>query len=256
MIRLSRPIALALSVLALLVVDPFVASAQPPPSLSEISERLDDLYRSRASIARMEIEIVTPNRTRSMRIRAWSRGENRSLIRIEAPARERGTATLRRDRNLWNFLPRISRTIRVPPSMMLSGWMGSDLTNDDLVRSSSLEDDFDGSVVGPDPEGRGWLIRYEARPGTVGLWRRIETVVNQAGTIPIESRYYDRRMRLARTMTYSEVREMDGRRIPTVLTIQPNDRPGHRTVMRYVDLDFDASVSESTFSLSELEQQR
>jgi outer membrane lipoprotein-sorting protein len=231
--------------------------AQPaPPSLDEVTRRLDDLYRSRGTIARVEMTAVTPRQTRTLRMRIWSRGQERALIVIESPSREAGTATLRRDRNLWNYLPRISRTIRVPPSMMLSSWMGSDLTNDDLTQSSSYRDDFTGQVVGRSSSPRGWLVRYDARQGVVGLWRRIEFVVSDDGALPLEARFFDRRMRLARTMRYLDVREMGGRRIPTRVVIEPHDREGHRTEMRYLSIQFDANVSESTFSLTELERRR
>ena len=91
---------------------------------------------------------------------------------------------------------------------------------------------------------------------TVGLWRKIEFIVNDAGTLPLEARYYDRRNRLARTMRFTEVREMDGRTIPTRMIVEPHDREGHRTEFRYVEMDFDADVGESTFSLSQLERRR
>ncbi len=233
------------------------AAAQEPerPSLEQVTRALDDLYRSSASVARVEITVVTPRNTRNMRMRMWSRGEERALIVIESPARERGTATLRRERNLWNYLPRISRTIRVPPSMMLSSWMGTDLTNDDLTRSSSYADDFHGQIVGRSERG-GWTIRYDAREGVVGLWRRIEFDVNAEGTLPVAARYFDRRMQLARVMRFEDVRELDGRRIPTRMILEPRDREGHRTELRYLEMDFDADVPESTFSLTQLERQR
>ena len=231
------------------------AAAPRPPDVREVARRQDDLYTSAASVARVEMTTVTPRRSRTLRMRMWSRGRTKALILIEAPARDAGTATLRIERNLWNYLPRISRTIRVPPSMMLSRWMGSDVTNDDLTRSSSWVDDFEGRVVGRTRNGRGWLVRYDARRGTVGLWRRVETVVDDA-LLPIRSRFFDRRGRLARTMEFRDVREMGGRRIPTRIVITPNDRPGHRTELRYLEIDFDADMPESTFSLSQLERRR
>ncbi|MCZ7685986.1 MAG: outer membrane lipoprotein-sorting protein [Sandaracinaceae bacterium] len=252
-----RPLLRALFAASLALALASAAAAQPaPPALDEITRRLDDLYRSTGSIARVEMTAVTPRQTRALRMRIWTRGENRALIVIESPSREAGTATLRRDRNLWNYLPRISRTIRVPPSMMLSSWMGSDLTNDDLTQSSSYREDFTGRVVGRSERPRGWLVRYDAREGVVGLWRRIDFVVSDDGSLPIESRFFDRRMRLARTLRYEDVREMDGRRIPTRMVIVPHDREGHRTELRYLSMDFDANVSESTFSLTELERRR
>jgi hypothetical protein len=129
-------LALAGPALASLVATGARAQAAPP-TLDAISTHLDGLYRSTGTIARIELTVVTPRQSRTRRMQSWSRGEDRALIVIEAPAREAGTATLRRDHNLWNYLPRISRTMRVPPSMILSSWMGSDFTNDDLTQSSS-----------------------------------------------------------------------------------------------------------------------
>jgi outer membrane lipoprotein-sorting protein len=255
--HLARVLALAVALAGVPLVGAQEAPSEAaPPDLDAISERLDDLYSSTASISRVELTVTTPRRTRNMRLRIWTRGEERALIVVESPSRERGTATLRRDRNLWNYLPRISRTVRVPPSMMLGSWMGSDLTNDDLTRSSSFREDFEGRVVGRDESGRGWLVRYDAREGVVGLWRRVEYVVNDDATIPVEARYFDRRMRLSRIMRFEDVQEMDGRRIPTRMVIEPQDREGHRTELRYVEMDFDANVPSSTFSLTQLERRR
>jgi len=234
------------------------ASAQPagPPDIDRIVHHLDDLYLSRSSIARVEMTVTTPRQSRTIRMKVWTRGRDKALVVIESPARERGTASLRLDRNLWNYLPRISRTIRAPPSMMLGSWMGSDFTNDDLVHSASLTEDFTAAVAGPSRQPAGWLVRLDARPNLVGLWKRIDYVVSQDGTLPIEARYYDRRMRHARTMKFDQVRELDGRTIPTHMSLTPLDQEGHLTDLRYLDIDFDASVPESTFSLSRLEQSR
>lgn len=246
----------SLLLLTSLALVPAPAAAQDAPSLETITRNIDALFRSTATEARIEVTIVTPRSTRELRMRSWTRGEDRALIVIESPARDEGTATLRRDRSLWNYLPRISRTMRVPPSMMSSSWMGSDLTNDDLTQSSTFRESYDGTVVGRSDSPAGWLVRYEAHEDAVGLWLRVEYVVNDDGTLPIEARFYDRRLELARVMRFEDVREMDGRRIPSRMVIVPVDSEGHRTEMRYLSVDFDADVPESRFSLTELERGR
>lgn len=246
----------SLLLLASLALVPAPTAAQDAPSLEAITRNIDALFRSTATEARIEVTIVTPRSTRELRMRSWTRGEDRALIVIESPARDEGTATLRRDRSLWNYLPRISRTMRVPPSMMSSSWMGSDLTNDDLTQSSTFRESYDGTVVGRSDSPAGWLVRYEAHEDAVGLWLRVEYVVNDDGTLPLEARFYDRRLELARVMRFEDVREMDGRRIPSRMVIVPVDSEGHRTEMRYLSVDFDADVPESRFSLTELERGR
>lgn len=230
------------------------AAAQPaPPDVEAVLTRLDDLYRSKSSIARMDIQVTTTRSTRSLRLKAWTRGEDEALIVIEAPPREEGTATLRVGPNLWNYLPRIARTIRVPPSMMLGSWMGTDFTNDDLVKESSLRKDFSARIDRRSDVPAGWWLRLDVKPGIVGRWARIDTLVSDE-LLPIEERHFDRKGRLARTMVFDEVKVLGGRRLPAHLTLTPADTEGQRTEMRYLDVQFDLNLPDDTFSLSRLER--
>ena len=232
------------------------AAAQPkPPDVNAVLTRLDDLYRSKSSIARIEVLVTGARSARSMRLKAWTRGEDESLIVIDAPAREEGTATLKVGANLWNYLPRIARTIRVPPSMMLGSWMGTDFTNDDLVKESSLRKDFDSRIDHRSESPPGWWIRLDVKPGVVGRWARMDLLVSDEW-LPIEERHFDRKGRLARTMAFDEVKMLGGRKVPAHLTLTPADNPEQRTEMRYLDVQFDAPIPDDTFSLSRLERTR
>ncbi len=240
---------------AALLACPAARAEPPPPDVDRLLDRLDDLYRSKSSIGRMEILVTTPRTTRSMRLKAWTRGEEEVLVVVEAPPRDAGTATLRVGDNLWNGLPRIARTIRVPPSMMMGSWMGTDFTNDDLVKESSLRKDFTARVDRRSQDPPGWWLSLTVKPGVVGRWARIEILVSDA-ELPVEERHFDRKGRLARTMAFDEVKLMGGRRLPVHLTLQPADEPGNRTEMRYLEVQFDVKVPDDTFSLSRLEQNR
>ena len=247
---------LAMLLPALIASAGSVAVVQPrPPDVEALLARLDELYRSTSSIARMEILVTTPRSTRSMRLKAWTRGEDEALIVIEAPPREEGTATLRVGPNLWNYLPRIARTIRVPPSMMLGSWMGTDFTNDDLVKESSLRKDFEGRIERRSEAPQGWWLRLDVKSGIVGRWARIDLLVADDG-LPVEERHYDRKGRLARVLAFDEVKLLGGRRLPAHMTLTPTDVPGQRTEMRYLEAQFDVAIPEDTFSLSRLERSR
>jgi outer membrane lipoprotein-sorting protein len=237
------------------------ASKLTTADIDRILDRLDDLFRSASSIAEVELTVVKPRRTRTMSMKMWTLGEEKALIVIQSPAREKDTATLKVDKNLWNYLPRIGRTIRIPPSMMLGSWMGSDFTNDDLVRDSSLRKDFDARLLGKSAKPAGWAIELKAKEGTVGLWDRIEYVLNPSATLPLEAKYYDRKGRLSRVMQFTDVRQFGKRRIPSRMLLIPIDKTGNpekgrQTQMLYKDIEFDADVPESTFNLSRLEQAR
>jgi outer membrane lipoprotein-sorting protein len=233
----------------------FWAAGPRPPDVEALLQHLDDLYRSKSSIARIQIDVTSTRSTRSMRLRAWTRGEDHVLVLIEAPPREAGTATLRVGNNLWNYLPRIARTIRVPPAAMLGSWMGTDFTNDDLVKESSLRKDFTARIERRSEAPPGWWLTLDVKPGVVGRWARIDVLVSDE-RLPVEERHYDRKGRLARTMRFDDVMVLGGRRLPAHIALVPADTAGQRTDMRYLDVQFDTPLPDDTFSLSRLERVR
>lgn len=252
--RLSLRLVVVAVLIGLCPGAPVTLAAGPgQPDVEALLQHLDDLYRSKSSIARIQIDVTSARTTRSMRLRAWTRGEEEVLVLIEAPPREAGTATLRVGNNLWNYLPKIARTIRVPPAAMLGSWMGTDFTNDDLVKESSLRKDFAARIDRRSDAPAGWWLTLDVKPGVVGRWARIELLVSD-DRLPIEERHYDRKGRLARTMHFDDVKVLGGRRLPARIALVPTDAVGQRTEMRYLDVEFDIALSDDTFSLSRLER--
>ena len=234
---------------------PLTAHAQ---SAREIIDRVDRLMRGESSIARFTMDIRTENWDRSLTLRAWSLGTEHALIRVEAPQKEAGTATLRADQEVWNYLPRVDRTLKLPSSMMAGSWIGSHFTNDDLVKESRLVDDyeieieFEGTRDGVDV----WEFLLVPLPEAPVVWGKIRYQVTKENLLPTWTRYYDESDELIRTLTFSENRMMSSRLVPTVMTIEPADKPGESTVLRYHELDFDVDLDEDYFSLRNLRSGR
>ena len=243
-------------VIAAFLLYNFTGHADAQPDVSQLLKQFDELYESAGTTSQMEITIIKPRKTRTMRLRTWSKGEDHALIVVEAPSRDAGMATLKVGKNLWNYLPKISRTIRVPPSMMMGSWMGSDMTNDDIVRRSSYEKDYTYELIETSDGLSGWTVRLIARPGVAGLWNRVEIVFSRENRLPVQAQFFDRKDRLSRTMRFEEVKMIGGRRIPTFVTIIPEREEGQRTEMRYLHIDFNKKVDDSMFSLSRLERRR
>ena len=234
---------------------PLPAHAQ---SAREIIDRVDQLMRGESSLARVTMDIRTENWDRSLTLRSWSLGTEHALIRVETPQKEAGTATLRAGQEVWNYLPRVDRTIKVPSSMMMGSWMGSHFTNDDLVKESRLIDDYEieieyeGLRDGVDV----WEFLLVPLPEAPVVWGKIHYQVMKQDLLPTWARYYDESDELIRTMTFSEYRVMDSRLLPTVMTVESADKPDETTVVRYHEMEFDTGVDEDFFSLRNLRSAR
>jgi len=224
----------------------------------EIIDRVDRLLRGESSRGRITMEITTEHWSRSLDMEVWSLGVEHSLVRVQSPAREAGTATLKAGQEVWNYLPRVDRTIKVPPSLMMGSWMGSHFTNDDLVKESRIVDDYDFEIsFEGEREGvEVWEFQLTPRPEAPVVWGRIDEQVRKADLMPTWIRYYDEDGDLVRTLTFSDYRTMGGRLVPASMLVIPADKPEEHTVLTYHELDFDISLDENFFSLRNLRARR
>jgi outer membrane lipoprotein-sorting protein len=250
-----RRLSLFTAVFTLLVsVSPAMGQTDP----RDIIVRIDRLLRGDSSRAVATMEVVTEHWERQMTMEMWSLGTDYTLVRLRAPAKEAGTATLMADDNIWNYLPKVDRTIKIPSSMMGGAWMGSHFTNDDLVQESQMIDVYDVEVAF-EGERDGvivWELRLTPKPEAAVVWGHLEFLVGQNDYLPLWAKYYDEDGDLARTMEYSEFREFSGRLVPAVMNMVPADKPDERTTIRYEDLEFDVDVDPSFFSLRTLQSRR
>ncbi len=222
--------------------------APPLPTVSEVTQHLDDLYRSKGSHGVMSMHVKTTQFERTMKIESWSRGEDLALMVIRAPAREAGTATLRTKEGLWNYAPRADRLLRIPSGLLSDSWMGSHFTNDDLMRESSYDDDYTTSLEWHE-EGGKTLLKLVLVPNkdAAVVYTKLLYYVTAEGWIPVRVEYYDE-AEVVRRMDFSDVKEFSGRKIPSVLEIRPSDKPEEFTRVVYESLDLTADVPERSFS--------
>ncbi|MDE2888223.1 MAG: outer membrane lipoprotein-sorting protein [Gemmatimonadota bacterium] len=234
------------------------AGGAPAEEIREIQvlvDRMDRLYRSETSYAELEMEIRTPHWRRTLRMKMWTEGMRKTFVTILAPKKEAGTSTLRVGAEMWNYFPRINKVIKVPPSMMMGSWMGSDFTNDDLVKESSLAVDYQPAfgTTGNDSMYEIVLIPREETPT---VWGRIVLTIRKSDLIPVSYVYFDESGDPMREMTLSGPRDFGGRTLPAVLEMKPLKKEGHRTVIRYLDAQFDRGLPKDTFTRRNLRRRR
>jgi hypothetical protein len=247
--------ALSAGLFLLFAVGPAAVEAQ---TAREILDEVDRLMRGESSRGVVSMEITTEHWARKLDMEVWSLGTEYSLVRVQSPPREAGMATLKADQEVWNYLPRVDRTIKVPPSLMMGSWMGSHFTNDDLVKESRIVDDyefeiaFEGERDGEDI----WEFLLIPKPEAPVVWGRVEYEVRKRDKMPTSVRYYDEDGDLARSMEFSGFVTLGGRLVPARMDVIPADKPEERTTLIYHELDFDIGLDESFFSLRNLRARR
>lgn len=232
------------------------AAEEPARSTREVLDRVDDLFRGKSAHGEMTMTITTAHWMRSLTLEFWSRGEDKSLVRIIAPAKEKGTSTLRVGNELWNYLPKVRRVIKLPSSMMAASWMGSHFTNNDLVKESRMAEEytFEQSFAGERNGEEVIEITCLPKPEAAVVWGKVVVQVRRRDDLPLAIPYYDEHMQLARTMTFSDVKTLGGRQLPAKMTVVPADKPSESTVVDYQSIEFDAPLDDEVFSLRNLQR--
>ncbi len=234
-----------------------VPAQESTPDIETIIKKIDQLYRSETSHAEMEMHIVTPHWERTLAMTTWSKGMDRTFIQITAPKKEQGVATLRIGNEMWNYLPKTNKVMKIPPSMMMGSWMGSDFTNDDLVRESSMLDDYTYQFVTPEDASPDHLyVQLIPKEDSPIVWGKIVAAVQSSDYLPVWQRFYDEKGNLMRVMNFKEIKTFGDKIAPSVMEIIPQNKDGHKTVVRWLNATFDSDIDDKIFTRRNLQKRR
>lgn len=246
-----RPIVTLLLILASCSVLPALATEQPKTA-DEIVKHVENLLWGTTMVSKWSMEIVTPDWQRTLEIESWSEGTEKSFVRILQPAKDRGVSFLKIGSQMWNYLPKIDRVVRIPPSMMMSSWMGSDFTNDDMARESSISKDYTAGLADEQSSSSHDLYRLilTPRPTASVVWGKVEFDIRKADYMPVTALYYDEDAILVREITYEQYTLIDQRLIPTktILTPKTTDKQGQRTILMLLSAEFDRKLDQEIFT--------
>ncbi|CCO44504.1 conserved hypothetical protein [Vibrio nigripulchritudo SOn1] len=243
----------------LLLVLPLTSiSSEKILTATEIIERSDQQMRGESSYTVSTMNIVRPDWTRSMSMKSWSKGQDLSLVLVTAPAKDKGTSSLKRYREMWNWLPGIERVIKIAPSMLGQSWMGSDFTNDDLINQSSIVVDYTHELLGSETFDHAdmWLIEATAKPDAPVVWSKVKLWISQKTFLQRKVEFYDEFDELVNTLSTYEVKELGGRMVSTRMEMVPADKPGQKTEMITHDAQFDFEIDSDFFSQSQMKALR
>jgi outer membrane lipoprotein-sorting protein len=219
-------------------------------SAKDIVEQADKKMRGNTSEMDLIIKTIRPTWTREMRLHAWAKGSDFSMILITSPAKDKGIVFLKRKKEVWNWMPVLERSIKLPPSMMTQSWMGTDFTNDDLVKESSVVNDYQHSFIGDTSIDNRlcYKIKMIPKPEAAVVWGKVIVCVDKKDLLELHTKFYDEENILINIMNAYDVKLMDGRLIPTRFEMIPMDRKSQKTEMIYKSVKFNQPIQDTFFT--------
>lgn len=221
---------------------------------TEIVQAADSKMRGNTSQAQITIQTVRPTWSREMTVKTWMKGTDFAMILVQSPAKDKGIIFLKRKKEVWNWMPSLEKIIKLPPSMMSQSWMGTDFTNDDLVKESSLLNDYDHSISGDTIIGNRncYIIQLLPKPQAAVVWGKLLVCIDKKDFLELHTRFYDEDGSLINTMNASDVKMMDGRLIPTRFEMIPADKPNQKTVMLYIAVIYNRHLDDAFFTTEKM----
>ena len=230
-----------------------------PQDAKQIVKKADEkMQGEETSQSTMTMTIVRPTWQRVITFKSWTRDRDYTMVLVAAPAKEKGQTFLKRESEMWNWNPTINRLIKLTPSMMSQGWMGSDFSNDDLLKESSIVVDYTHNIIGEE-EVDGWNChKIELIPleDAAVVWGKIIKWISTEEFLQLKSEFYDEDDYLIKTELAYDIKTMDGRIIPSKFELIPEEDEGHKTVVVMDEIEFNKPIPESFFSQQNMKRVR
>jgi outer membrane lipoprotein-sorting protein len=216
----------------------------------DIVKKADEKAKGKTSIANITIQIIRPTWSREMTVKSWTKGNDLSIALVLAPVKEKGVVFLKRNKEVWNWIPSIERNIKMPPSMMSQSWMGTDFTNDDLVKEASILEDYNHSFLEEVViDGREcYKIQLIPKPKSAVVWGKVIMAIDKKDFMMLHVEYFDEDKVLINTMNCSDIKMFGGRLLPGKMEMVPASKKGNKTVLIYNSIVFDTLIEDSFFT--------
>ncbi|MDR1975311.1 MAG: outer membrane lipoprotein-sorting protein [Bacteroidales bacterium] len=217
----------------------------------EIVAKAENLLRGeKTSYSEMQMQIVRPKYTRTLEFKSWAETDGNSMTLITAPAKEKGQSFMKMGNNMWSWNPTIQRLMKMPPSMMSQGWMGSDFSNDDILKESSLVKDFTHTLIASETVGgmQCYKIQLIPLPNADVVWGKILIWISKDDYFEMKVEFYDEDNVLVKTHTASNIATFDGRKLPSITEIVPADQPKNKTIITIKTIKFNIAIDKNFFS--------
>ncbi len=229
----------------------FAGTPEPATAKGYLEKMETQLFGSSFQ-STISMNVKNENGDRNLSAKIWQKGRENALVKILSPVKDKNSGNLRIGFDLWQYLPNTDRIIKIPSSLMLQSWMGSDFTNDDLVRASRLSRDYISKVLSsPDPT----LIKIECLPKKEApvAWGKVLVTLRKKDFVPVSQSYFNERGNLLKQMSGERFKTFGTHTIPTKVTMS-SPRKNSSTTIEYQAVVFDAKIPDSTFTQNQLKK--
>lgn len=225
---------------------------------TEIIKKATDKLNGKTSRGGMKMTVVRPSWSREVTMKSWSLGDDYYLILITAPVKDKGQTFLKRGNDMWNWMPSINKMIKIPPSMMSQSWMGSDFTNDDLVKMNSYVTEYTHQVVGSEViDGMDcYIIELIPKPEAAIIWGKVKTWITKEEYYQLRLEFYDEDYEIVNHQVCSDIKQFNDRKLPAKMVMVPADEPGNKTIIEVLDTEYNIDLKESFFSQQNMKRIR
>lgn len=215
-----------------------------------IIKNVEHNIQSDSGYSKITMTVTTARGERRMKMESWNRGHEKSFIKVLYPKQDRGITFLKVDTTMWQYVPKIEKTIKIPSSMMMQSWMGSDFTNDDMAKESSIVDDYNAQISFEDQHK--YTLTLLPKPDAAVVWGKIVLEVAKEHFVPLRAIYYDEDGAQQRILYYSEVKLYGDHYLPTVMTLIPQNKKSNKTVVKMEEVNFDVVIEDERFTKNAL----
>lgn len=234
----------------------FTSQAQDANQILKNSEQ--KITGIKSSYQEMMIKIVRPKWSKEMTMKGWSIGDDYFASVVLSPVKEKGTVFLKRENEVWNYIPSIERIIKLPPSMMMQNWMGTDFTNDDLVQRSSITDDYTNTIIGNEiVDGLDcWIIKLVPNDDAAVVWGKLIMWIDKKDFMQLKTQFFDEYDEMINVMTSKSIKNFGGKNLPSIIEFVPLDKEGNKTIVERLVWNFDIDINERFFMPSYMKNLR
>jgi outer membrane lipoprotein-sorting protein len=233
------------------LIIPFSGICQQELTATEVATKAYERMKGESSgFSAMNMEIIRPSWSRKISFKSWSKTTELSLSLVTAPKKEEGQSFLKRGKEMWNWNPTINRMIKLPPSMMSQGWLGSDFTNDDLLNEASIVTDYKHKLTGQEKiaEKECYILELSPEENAAVVWGKIIMWISKGDYLQMKTEFYDEENKLIKTQFAYDIKKMGGRVIPSRYELIPADKPGNKTVVTLESIEFNRPIADQFFS--------